>query len=145
MPFYLTNRGYGVLVNEAGPVSFEVGSEKVARVQFSREGESLDYCVIAGPTPKDVVSRLTALTGRAPLPPAWSFGLWLTTSFTTQYDEATATHFIDEMKSAASCRWPSSTSTASGCASSSGATSSGTARGFPEPEAMLASACTTRA
>lgn len=98
VPFYLTSRGYGVLVNEAGPVSFEVASEKTARVQFSREGESLDYCVIAGPTPKDVITRLTALTGRAPLPPAWSFGLWLTTSFTTQYDEATATHFIDEMK-----------------------------------------------
>jgi alpha-D-xyloside xylohydrolase len=98
VPFYLTNRGYGVLVNEAGPVSFEVASEKTARVQFSREGESLDYCVIAGPTPKDVVARLTALTGRPPLPPAWSFGLWMTTSFTTQYDEATATHFIDEMK-----------------------------------------------
>ncbi|MDR7333777.1 alpha-xylosidase [Roseateles asaccharophilus] len=97
VPFYLSSRGYGVLVNEAGPVSFEVGSEKVARVQFSREGESLDYCVIAGPTPKDVARRLTALTGRAPLPPAWSFGLWMTTSFTTQYDEATATHFIDEM------------------------------------------------
>jgi alpha-D-xyloside xylohydrolase len=98
VPFYLTSRGYGVLVNEAGPVSFEVASEKTARVQFSREGESLDYCVVAGPTPKDVVTRLTALTGRAPLPPAWSFGLWMTTSFTTQYDEATATHFIDEMK-----------------------------------------------
>jgi alpha-D-xyloside xylohydrolase len=98
VPFYLTSRGYGVLVNEAGPVSFEVASEKTARVQFSREGESLDYCVIAGPTPKAVVQRLTALTGRAPLPPAWSFGLWMTTSFTTQYDEATATHFIDEMK-----------------------------------------------
>ncbi len=98
VPFYLTNRGYGVLVNEAGPVSFEVASEKTTRVQFSREGESLDYCVVAGPSPKDVVSRLTALTGRAPLPPAWSFGLWMSTSFTTQYDEATATHFIDEMK-----------------------------------------------
>ncbi|MBB3193237.1 alpha-xylosidase [Roseateles terrae] len=97
VPFYLSSRGYGVLVNEAGPVSFEVASEKTSRVQFSREGESLDYCVVAGPTPKDVVKRLTALTGRAPLPPAWSFGLWMTTSFTTQYDEATATHFIDEM------------------------------------------------
>ena len=98
VPFYLTNRGYGVLVNEAGPVSFEVASEKTTRVQFSREGESLDYVVLAGPTPKDVVTRLTALTGRAPLPPAWSFGLWLTTSFTTNYDEATTTSFIDEMK-----------------------------------------------
>ena len=98
VPFYLTSRGYGVLVNEAGPVSFEVASEKTTRVQFSREGESLDYVVFAGPTPKDVVARLTALTGRAPLPPAWSFGLWLTTSFTTNYDEATTTSFIDEMK-----------------------------------------------
>ncbi len=98
VPFYLTSRGYGVLVDEAGPVSFEVASEKTARVQFSREGESLAYCVIAGPTQKDVLRRLTALTGRAALPPAWTFGLWMTTSFTTQYDEATATHFIDEMK-----------------------------------------------
>ena len=97
VPFYLTSRGYGVLVNEAGPVSFEVASEKTARVQFSREGESLDYLVIQGPTPKDVVQRLTALTGKPALPPAWTFGLWLTTSFTTDYDEATTTSFIDEM------------------------------------------------
>ena len=98
VPFYLTNRGYGVLVNEAGAVSFEVASEKVTRVQFSREGESLDYLVIQGPTPKKVVQRLTALTGRPALPPAWTFGLWLTTSFTTNYDEATTTSFIDEMR-----------------------------------------------
>lgn len=99
VPFYLTNRGYGVLVNETGPVSFEVASEKLARVQFSIEGQSLEYFVINGPDPKAVLSRLTALTGRPALPPAWSFGLWLTTSFTTSYDEKTATGFIEGMKS----------------------------------------------
>ncbi|MFT3783906.1 MAG: alpha-xylosidase [Nibricoccus sp.] len=99
VPFYLTNRGYGVLVNETGPVSFEVASEKVSRVQFSIPGESLEYFVIDGPTPKDVLRKLTALTGRPALPPAWSFGLWLTTSFTTSYDEATVTSFIEGMKS----------------------------------------------
>ncbi len=98
VPFYLTNRGYGVLVNETGPVSFEVGSERVARVQFSNPGESLEYFVIFGPTPKEVLGRLTALTGRPALPPAWSFGLWLSTSFTTSYDEATCVGFIEEMK-----------------------------------------------
>ena len=98
VPFYLTNRGYGVLVNETGPVSFEVASEKLARVQFSIKGESLEYFVINGPDPKAVLSRLTALTGRPALPPAWSFGLWLTTSFTTSYDEKTATSFIEGMK-----------------------------------------------
>ena len=98
VPFYLTNRGYGVLVNETGPLSFEVASEKVSRVQFSQAGENLEYFVIHGPTPKDILRRLTALTGRPALPPAWSFGLWLTTSFTTSYDEATVTSFIDGMK-----------------------------------------------
>jgi alpha-D-xyloside xylohydrolase len=98
VPFYLTNRGYGVLVNETGPVSFEVASEKVSRVQFSIEGESLEYFLIHGPTPRDILRKLTALTGRPALPPAWSFGLWLSTSFTTNYDEATVTSFIDGMK-----------------------------------------------
>lgn len=97
IPFYLTNRGYGVLVNHPECVSFEVGSEKVSKVQFSVEGEYLEYFVIDGPTPKAVLDRYTRLTGRPALPPAWSFGLWLTTSFTTNYDEETVNRFIDGM------------------------------------------------
>ena len=97
IPFYLTNRGYGVLVNHPENVSFEVGSEKVSKVQFSVEGEYLEYFVIDGPTPKEVLNRYTQFTGRPALPPAWSFGLWLTTSFTTNYDEATVNSFIDGM------------------------------------------------
>jgi alpha-D-xyloside xylohydrolase len=97
VPFYMTNRGYGVFVNHPEQVSFEVASEKVSRVQFSVAGKSLEYFVIYGPTPKQVLEKYTALTGRAALPPAWSFGLWLTTSFTTSYDEATVTSFIQGM------------------------------------------------
>jgi alpha-D-xyloside xylohydrolase len=97
IPFYLTNRGYGVFVNQPEKVSFEVASEKVERVQFSVPSESLEYFVIYGPTPKQILERYTALTGRPALPPAWSFGLWLSTSFTTNYDEQTVTGFIDEM------------------------------------------------
>lgn len=97
IPFYLTNRGYGVFINHPERVSLEIASEKVERVQFSVPGESLDYFIINGPTPKDVLSRYTALTGRPALPPAWSFGLWLSTSFTTDYDEATVTSFVQGM------------------------------------------------
>ncbi len=46
------------------------------------------------PHPKKCSNRYTALTGRPALPPAWSFGLWLSTSFTTNYDEETVTGFI---------------------------------------------------
>ncbi|MEU3742569.1 alpha-xylosidase [Streptomyces sp. NPDC032198] len=88
---------YGVFVNHPGKVSYEIGSESVGQMQFSVEDQTLEYYVVAGPTPKDVLRRYTALTGRPALPPAWSFGLWLTTSFTTQYDEETVTSFVDGM------------------------------------------------
>lgn len=97
IPFYVTSKGYGVFVNDPGAVSFEVGSEKVKKVQFSVPGESLEYFVIDGPEPKDVLNKYTDLTGKPSLPPAWSFGLWLTTSFTTNYDESTVNTFVDGM------------------------------------------------
>jgi len=97
IPFYLTNRGYGVFVNHPERVSYEIASEKVERVQFSVPGENLDYFLIYGPSPKEVLGRYTALTGKPALPPAWSFGLWLSTSFTTDYDEETVTGFIEGM------------------------------------------------
>lgn len=98
IPFYVSNKGYGVFVNHPELVSFEVGSEKVSKVQFSVKGESLDYFLIGGPTVKQVLENYTTLTGKPGLPPAWSFGLWLTTSFTTDYDEQTVRHFVDGMR-----------------------------------------------
>jgi alpha-D-xyloside xylohydrolase len=97
IPFHLTNRGYGVFVNHPGRVSYEVGSEAVGQVQFSVEDQSLEYFVVHGATPKQVLERYTALTGRPALPPAWALGLWLTTSFTTDYDEATVNRFVGGM------------------------------------------------
>ncbi|MFJ5708577.1 alpha-xylosidase [Streptomyces sp. NPDC093105] len=97
VPFHLTNRGYGVFVNHPGKVSYEVGSEAVGQVQFSVEDQSLEFFVVHGPAPKQVLERYTALTGRPALPPAWALGLWLTTSFTTDYDEATVNRFVGGM------------------------------------------------
>jgi len=97
VPFYLSSGGYGVFVNHPERVSFEIASEIVSKVGFSVEGESLEYFIVGGETLKDVLDNYTKLTGRPALPPAWSFGLWLTTSFTTDYDEATCNSFIDGM------------------------------------------------
>jgi alpha-D-xyloside xylohydrolase len=97
VPFYLSGRAYGVLVNNPGRVSFEIGSEVVNAVQFSVPGELIDYYFIAGDTPKDLIRNYTALSGRPALPPAWSFGLWLSTSFTTSYNEKMVNRFIDGM------------------------------------------------
>ena len=97
IPFYITNKGYGVLLDNEGDAAYEIASEKVERVQFSVEGERLDYYVINGHTPKGTIQKYTELTGKPALPPAWSFGVWLTTSFTTNYDEETTSSFIQGM------------------------------------------------
>lgn len=98
VPFYLTNKNYGVFVNHTEPVSFEIATEKVHRVQFSVEGEMLDYFIISGTDPKRILNRYTQLTGRPALVPSWSFGLWLSTSFLTDYDEAIITETIAKMR-----------------------------------------------
>lgn len=85
VPFYITNRNYGVFINHPGEVEVEVGSEKVSRVGVSVAGESLEYFIIYGETPLEVslacpilsedsligyaqiLERYTRMTGR----PAW--------------------------------------------------------------------------
>ncbi|MFD2840697.1 alpha-xylosidase [Populibacterium corticicola] len=97
VPFHLSSRGYGVLVNYPGHVSYEVGSETVEQVQMSVPGEEIEILIFDGPTQKGALARYTALTGRPASVPAWSYGLWLSTSFTTSYDEDTVNSFIDGM------------------------------------------------
>lgn len=97
VPFFISNKGYGVFVNYPGHVSFEIGSEHVSKTQFSVEDETLEYFFIYGPTMHEIIRKYTDLTGKPALPPAWSFGLWLSTSFCTDYDEKTVNQFIDGM------------------------------------------------
>lgn len=97
IPFYISNRGYGVFVNHPEKVSFEVATEMVTKVEFSVPGENLDYFLINGPTMKEVLMRYTDITGKPSLPAPWTFGLWLSTSFTTNYDEQTVNSFVDGM------------------------------------------------
>lgn len=97
VPFYVSSRGYGVFVNSTDKVSFEVCSDTVSKVSFTLPGESLEFFLFGGEDLTDVLRGYTDLTGKPALPPAFTFGLWLTSSFTTSYDEATVTSFIDGM------------------------------------------------
>lgn len=97
IPFYISSRGYGVFVNSSDKVSYEVASDTVSKVSITVPGEKLEYFMIGGENLHEVLSNYTTLTGKPALPPAYTFGLWLTTSFTTKYDEETVTSFIDGM------------------------------------------------
>jgi len=97
IPFYLTNRGYGIFINHPGRVSLEIGTEVVDKVQITVPGEELEIFFIYGSNPREIIKRYTDFLGKPALPPEWSFGLWLSTSFTTNYDEATVNSFLEGM------------------------------------------------
>lgn len=98
IPFYVSNKNYGLFVNDPGKVEFEIGSEKVSRIQFSVPGQNLEYVLFFAEDMKGVLNAYTQMTGRPSLPPLWSSGLWLSTSFLTKYDEQTVLSFVDGMK-----------------------------------------------
>ena len=79
VPFYVSSRNYGCFVNHPEKVTFDVGSENVSKVAFTIQGEHLEYFIFGGETIADVISLYTSLTGKPSLPPAYTFGLWLTT------------------------------------------------------------------
>ena len=98
IPFYLSSQNYGLLVNTPDRVQFEVASISSRHVDFSVEGESMEYIVIGGEDPKDIISRYTALIGRSPVPPADTFGLWLSTSWMPDSDVKITMDTIKKME-----------------------------------------------
>lgn len=98
IPFYMSSEGYAVFTDHTGPVSYEVCSEKVGYVSMSVPGEQLRFHVMTGETPAEIMEVYTGLTGRPSLPPAWSFGLWLSTSFKPKYDAGTVDSLISGME-----------------------------------------------
>ena len=76
VPFFLSNRGYGMFAHSSAPMAFDLGhSFDTAAVLFV-DDDVLDLFLFLG-SPQEVVSEYTALTGRSTVPPAWSFGLWM--------------------------------------------------------------------
>ncbi|KAK4449853.1 glycosyl hydrolases family 31-domain-containing protein [Podospora aff. communis PSN243] len=96
--FWMSSRGYGVFIDTPERVDLEIGSERCCRTQTSVKGQRLKWYLIYGPSPREILQRYSILTGTPGSMPAWSFGLWLSTSFTTSYDEATVNSFLSGMK-----------------------------------------------
>lgn len=96
--FLLSSRGYGLFIDTPDAIDLEIGSERCSRLQTAVQGQRLKWYLIHGPSPKDVLRKYALLTGAPGKPPAWSYGLWLSTSFTTSYDDRTVTHFLETMR-----------------------------------------------
>ncbi|MGC9014325.1 MAG: alpha-xylosidase [Thermoproteota archaeon] len=78
IPFYVSSRGYGLFIKDSTKISFEVGSEyNYNAISFEVWNDKLEYLVFYGPSFKDIIQMYLELTGKPPIPPLWSFGLWM--------------------------------------------------------------------
>ena len=76
IPVFLSSNGYGMFVHTSAPLTFDFGKTFDAHNVIYSGDENLDLFLFIG-EPKDIVSEYTALTGRSPVPPLWSFGFWM--------------------------------------------------------------------
>jgi alpha-D-xyloside xylohydrolase len=76
IPFFMSSRGYGMFVHTSAPVTFDFGKTYDQHNVIYTGDENLDLFVFLG-NPKEILSEYTALTGRSPVPPLWSFGFWM--------------------------------------------------------------------
>jgi alpha-D-xyloside xylohydrolase len=76
IPFFLSSRGYGMFVHTSAPATFDFGHDFDESEVLYTGDEMMDLFVFLG-DPKEVLSEYTGVTGRSPVPPLWSFGLWM--------------------------------------------------------------------
>lgn len=86
VPFFFSTAGYGLFVNSSCRIEWEIGTLEAFCAGFGVEDNVLDYFVIHGPSPKEILRRYCGLTGFAPLPPVWSFGLWMSRNSYLDWD-----------------------------------------------------------
>lgn len=76
VPFLMSSKGYGLFIHSTAPMSLDIGQQyDEANIIYLGE-DTLDAFIFTG-NPKAILSAYTNLTGRAKLPPLWSFGLWM--------------------------------------------------------------------
>lgn len=77
IPFFMGfshGRAYGIFLDNTWRSSFDFGKADRNAISFGAEGGPLDFYILAGPTPKDVLRQYAFLSGAPPLPPRWAFG-----------------------------------------------------------------------
>lgn len=86
IPFYLSTKGYGLFLHSGTQTDWQIGTTDLSALQFAVLDGQLDYFVIGGCTPKEIIRGYCTLTGFSKLPPLWSFGLWMSRNSYTSWD-----------------------------------------------------------
>ena len=76
VPFYFSNRGYGIFMHTSAPVTADFGASYIGAQRLFMADEQIDLFVFFG-SPKEILDEYTNVTGKSLMPPLWSFGTWM--------------------------------------------------------------------
>ena len=76
VPFYFSNRGYGVFMHTSAPVTCDFGASYIGAQRLFMADEAVDFFIFFG-EPKDILDEYTNITGKSPMLPLWTFGTWM--------------------------------------------------------------------
>ncbi len=77
VPLLLSSRGYGLFLHDSHRIEYELGSWSFTATAFAVENDGLEWFFLYGPAFKTILRRYVDLTGHVPVPPLWTFGLWM--------------------------------------------------------------------
>ena len=76
IPFFMSSAGYGMFMHTSTPVTCDFGHTFSGLNSLMLGDDELDLFVFFG-TPEEILTEYTRVTGKSPVPPLWSFGLWM--------------------------------------------------------------------
>ena len=82
VPFLWSTRGYGLFIDSTARITWDLGTTSCQSGTITGEGDSFDAYILYGPTPAEILRHYADLTGHAPVPPKWTFGLWVSSGGT---------------------------------------------------------------
>jgi len=94
VPFLWSRRGFGLFIATGARVTWDLGATSLQSWTFEAEAPAVEMYVFHGPRPEKILGAFTALTGRPPAVPDWSFGLWLSSGGTYR-DQASIEALLD--------------------------------------------------
>ena len=87
VPFLWSTRGYGLYIDSGARISWDLGATSCRSATVRLEDRVLDAYLLSGESPARILDHYASLTGRAPVPPKWTFGTWLSTGGTHRTQE----------------------------------------------------------
>lgn len=77
IPFFLSSQNYGVFLHTSYFSKFSLADHSTRSVQVMTEDAVLDFFLIGGNEPAEILYHYRCLTGFSELPPLWSYGVWM--------------------------------------------------------------------